>query len=181
MIRQILLCLTALFLCIGFSIAQRHYAGISGVDASFGLNTFGDNGKYVNISLSKYKNRTTYLKTGLNYFEKSHTYYCDYCAVDHKGTARNYFLDAKYFKTIATNLTSLYFNVGAGGLMGVEGYSNPDSHYRFIFGPIIAFETEYFVTSRIAILGGLTENWSPISKINKWNTVWNVGVKYLLY
>ena len=42
-------------------------------------------------------------------------------------------------------------------------------------------ELEYFVSPRVAILGRVKQYWSPFSYASKWNTVWNLGVKVLIY
>ncbi|MSD68745.1 hypothetical protein GKE29_24065 [Escherichia coli] len=89
---------------------------------------FGDCDNNLSLSVSKYKNRTTYWKIGLNYFEKSFDYKMENGSqeqseiVSVNRTARNYYLDGVYYKTVASNLSSLYFNLGLGVFTGVESY-----------------------------------------------------------
>lgn len=66
--------LLVLCACTHSIYAQRHYAGISALEVNYGLNIFGRNNTNLNLSVSKYRNRTTYWKIGLNYFEKSYDY-----------------------------------------------------------------------------------------------------------
>ena len=54
--------------------AQRHYSGVRAIDMSYGLNIFGRDNTHLNVSISRYRNRTTYWKGGLNFLEKSFTY-----------------------------------------------------------------------------------------------------------
>lgn len=167
--------------------AQRHYVNISGIEFNYGQNIFGHNNTNLNLSISKYKSRTTYWKIGLNYFEKPFDYTYKETYIDTPETistcrtARNYYLDGSYFKTVATNLSSLYFSLGIGIFAGVEGYKENKEHYNFIFGPKIEAEAEYFIFGKVAILGRIGQYWSPVSDINEWNTVWNIGLKFLIY
>lgn len=167
--------------------AQRHYANISGIELNYGQNIFGNNHTNLNLSISKYKSRTVYWKIGLNYFEKPFDYTYEEIYLDTPDTvsvnrtARNYYLDGAYFKTVATNLSSLYFSLGIGAFAGVEGYKKNKEQYDFIFGPKIEAEAEYFISGKIAVLGRVGQYWSPLSDISEWNTVWNIGLKILIY
>lgn len=169
--------------------AQRHYAGVTAVECNYGLNTFGRNNTLLNMSVSQYKNRTTYLKIGLSYFEKSHHYNPSPDGIQSTAvysTAKDFFINGDYFKTIATNMSSVYLNIGIGAFIGVESLRVPEKlpnerKYDFILGPDVKLEAEIFVLPRIALLAGITQYWSPFSDISNWNTVWNVGVKFLIY
>ena len=66
--------LLVLCACTHSVYAQRHYVGISALEVNYGLNIFGRNNTNLNLSVSKYRSRTTYWKIGLNYFEKSYNY-----------------------------------------------------------------------------------------------------------
>lgn len=166
---------------------QRHYANISGIEFGYGQNIFGNNNTNLNLSISKYKSRTTYWKIGLNYFEKPFDFSYEEIYLDTPDTvsvnrtAKDYYIDAAYFKTVATNLSSLYFSLGIGAFAGVEGYKENKDQYDFIFGSKIEAEVEYFISGKIAVLGRVGQYWSPLSEINKWNTVWNIGLKILIY
>lgn len=167
--------------------AQRHYAGVEALEMNYGLNIFGRSDNNLNFSYSKFKNRTTYWKVGLNYFEKSFNYnYEDVSLGDPEmitldRKAKDYFLDAVYAKTVATNMTSVFFNLGLGAFTGVEAYKEESTEYDFLLGAKIEAELEYFISGRVALLGRVTQYWSPFSDISQWNTTWNVGVKVLLY
>lgn len=166
--------------------AQRHYAGVSALELNYGLNIFGKSDNNLNFSYSKYKNRTSYWRVGLNYFEKSFkysyedSYWGDPETITLDRKAKDYFLDALYAKTVATNMTSLFLNLGLGAFTGVESYKEIDTEYDFLLGAKLEAELEYFVSGRLAVLGRVTQYWSPFS-ISKWNTTWNVGIKVLLY
>lgn len=182
--KLVLICISCL--CMQGMYAQRHYSGITGVECNYGLNTFGRNNTLLNLSVSKYKNRTTLLEMGLSYFEKSHVFQIP-SQVEQQSTtvcstAKDYFLDATYSKTIATNLSFFYLNLGLGAFIGAEKFAVPDGKkYDFILGPQVKAETEIFILPRVALLVGITQFWSPFSGISKWNTVWNTGVKVLIY
>lgn len=179
--------LLVLCACTHSVYAQRHYVGISALEVNYGLNIFGRNNTNLNLSVSKYRSRTTYCKIGLNYFEKSYNYSYESnttevpTIVSFSSTAKDYYIDAAYFKTVATNLSSLYFSLGLGLFTGVEAYKKQDDKYDFLLGLKIEPELEYFVSPRVAILGRVKQYWSPFSYASKWNTVWNLGVKVLIY
>lgn len=111
--------LLVLCACTHSVYAQRHYVGISALEVNYGLNIFGRNNTNLNLSVSKYRSRTTYWKIGLNYFEKSYNYSYESnttevpTIVSFSSTAKDYYIDAAYFKTVATNLSSLYFSKGS--------------------------------------------------------------------
>ena len=186
-----LISFTLLLVSISSAKAQRHYAGVSALEANYGLNIFGEPNTHLNFAYSKYKNRTTYWKGGFNYLENTYKYNIplnqdisetgeiEYLRIH--TTAKSYYGDVIYFKTLATNLTWLYFNGGIGAFLGVETYKSPEREHQFLLGPKIDVELECFVTSRVAIMGRLTQYWNPFSDVTKWNTVWNVGVKFLMY
>lgn len=172
--------------------AQRHYKGISALEASYGTNIFGTADNFASLSFSKYIDRTTYWKAGLNYFEKSFDY-SDNSTISQamdvapliqgqsrKATAQNWLINGSYNRTIASNLKSIYWNVGIGGFLGTEYTSHPSKDYQFIAGPEIGTELELFILPKLALTVGLKEMWSPLSA-KKWNTVWNAGLKILLY
>lgn len=180
--------LLVLCACIQGLFAQRHYAGISALELNYGQNIFGSNNHNASLSFSKYLNRTSFWKIGLNYFEKSFDYgYEDltlevpeYRSVGR--LARDYYIDAAYFKTVATNMSSVYLNLGLGLFTGVEAYKELGDkyEYEYLVGPKLEVELEYFVSGRVAFLGRVKQYWNPFSK-TPWNTVWNVGIKVLIY
>lgn len=94
--------LVVLCACTHSLYAQRHYAGVSALEFNYGMNMFGDCDNNLSLSVSKYKNRTTYWKIGLNYFEKSFDYKMENGSqeqseiVSVNRTARNYYLDGVY-------------------------------------------------------------------------------------
>lgn len=175
--------------CIQAIFAQRHYAGISALELNYGQNIFGSNNHNGNLSFSKYRNRTTYWKVGFNYFEKSFEYsYEELLLGGNTGIktinrlARDYYIDGNYFKTIATNMSSLYLNLGLGVFTGVESYKGSEDkyEYKYLVGPELSAELEYFVSRRFGFIGRITQYWNPFSK-KEWNTVWNAGIKILIY
>ena len=172
--------------------AQRHYKRISALEGSYGTNIFEKADKAANISFSKYIDRTSYWKAGLNYFENSFEYSVNTDASQSLGkmtamqsrereeTARNWFINGSYNRTIVSNLKSIYWNIGIGCFLGTEYTKHPSEEYQFIVGPEIGTEVEFFILPKLAIIVGIKEMWSPLS-IKEWNTVWNAGLKILLY
>ena len=66
-----------------------------------------------------------------------------------------------------------------GGFIGTEYVRHPDRpqlHHR----PKLETELEVFILPRTALLARIQQHWNPLS-IDRWNTVWNVGIKILLY
>ena len=94
--------------------------------------------------------------------------------------AKDWYLDGSYNYTIASNLKSIFWNIGIGAFIGTEYIKHPQKEYKFIIGPEIGTEVEFFVVPQVAILASMKEVWNPLS-IHKWNTIWNIGVKVLLY
>ncbi len=187
----------ALFIFLAFSLpslAQRHYAGIAGVEASAGSNLFHGISPYASIEYSKYKSRVSFWKFGMNYLQKEFEYdkgelpsgnvfsssipQGDPSFTRH---ADNIYFNASYNRTVATNRTSFFLNLGLGALTGVEIYRQDKKQYDFIAGGKLEAELEYFIASRTALVGHLTQLWSPLSDIREWNTTWQVGIKYLIY
>lgn len=172
--------------------AQRHYKRISALEASYGTNIFGTADNFASLSFSKYIDRTSYWKAGLNYFEKSFDYSVNsdislpegmipvMQGQSREATARNWLVNGSYNRTIASNLKSIYWNIGIGCFIGTEYTKHPSEDYQFIVGPEIGTELELFILPKLAFTVGLKEMWSPLS-VKKWNTVWNAGLKILLY
>lgn len=164
------------FTC-AYSHAQRHYSGITGVEINMGGNIFHSNTPCASLEYSKYKSKVSFWKLGINYLQKAYsndtynpTRYAD-----------NIYFDASYNGTVATNRKSLFYNFGGGILSGVEMYSKESRKYDFIVGCELATEIEFFIASRTAVTGSITQLWSPLSSIRKWDTIWQVGIKYLIY
>ena len=62
----------------------------------------------------------------------------------------------------------------------VASFIASEKFYNFIIGPKLETELEVFILPRTALLARIQQHWNPLS-IDKWNTVWNVGIKILLY
>lgn len=168
--------LSILFIAaVGQVFAQRHYTGIEGIEASGGSSIFHGTAPYGSIGYSKYKSRVSFWKVGINYLQKK------YESGNEKQNADNIYLDASYNRTVATNRTSLFLNLGLGALAGTEIYRQEKKQYDFIAGGKLEAELEFFIASRTALVGRITQLWSPLSDIRKWDTTWQVGIKYLIY
>ena len=81
---------------------------------------------------------------------------------------------------LASGALGFYWGIGLGGFIGTEYVRHPDKEYNFIIGPKLETELEVFILPRTALLARIQQHWNPLS-IDKWNTVWNVGIKILLY
>lgn len=172
--------------------AQRHYKRITALEATYGTNIFGKADNFANMAFSKYINRESYWKVGLNYFEKSFDYkekpidtqLLGIMPIVESGSsedlARDWFISGSYNHTIASNLKSIYWNIGIGCFLGTEYKKHPEEEYKFIVGPEIGTEIELFILPKLALTVGIKEMWSPLS-VKEWNTVWNAGLKVLLY
>ena len=180
-----------LLLCTANAFAQRHYENISALEINYGTNIFGDADNYTSLSFSKYINRKSYWKTGVGYFEKSDEYSLSKNGspvIPESGTpigkrhdkGMDFYLDGGYYRTLASNLKSIYWNVGIGGFIGVEYLHHPQKEYTFIIGPKLETELEIFILPRMAMLARIQQHWNPLS-IDEWNTVWNIRIKVLLY
>lgn len=177
---------------IGEMNAQRHYKRISALESTYGTNVFGDTDNFANILFSKYIDNKSYWKIGLNYFEKTFDYTGNPIKAQQldiqetldreflESLARDWFVSGSYNRTIASNLKSIYWNIGIGCYLGTEYTKHPGKEYQFIVGPEIGTEVELFILPKLAIIVGIKEMWSPLS-VKEWNTVWNAGLKVLLY
>lgn len=186
-----------LLLLIAISLeahSQRHYKGISSLEMNYGTNVFGKADNYANIAFGKYISRKSYWKAGLNYFEKSFEYLAQQPSampdmymslmetypVSNESKARDWYIDGSYNYTFVSNLKSVYWSIGIGAFMGTEYSKYPKEEYQFIIGPEIGTEIEFFILPKMAFIAGIKEVWNPLS-IKKWNTIWNAGIKILLY
>lgn len=189
-LRLIIISVT-LLLCTANAFAQRHYENIPALEVNYGANIFGDADNYCSLSFSKYINRKSYWKAGVGYFEKSYEYTLSTNESldlpesgvpidkgDDKGM--DFYMDGGYYRTLATNLKSIYWSVGIGGFIGTKYLRHPKKEYTFIVGPKLETELEIFILPRTAILARIQQHWNPLS-IDQWNTVWNIGIKVLLY
>ena len=189
-LRLIIISVT-LLLCTANAFAQRHYENIPALEVNYGANIFGDADNYFSLSFSKYINRKSYWKAGVGYFEKSYEYILSTNESldlpesgvpidkgDDKGM--DFYMDGGYYRTLATNLKSIYWSVGIGGFIGTVYLRHPKKEYTFIVGPKLETELEIFILPRTAILARIQQHWNPLS-IDQWNTVWNIGIKVLLY
>lgn len=175
------------------TMAQTHYRRIPAIELDYGTNVFGKANNFVALSISKYISRKSYWKVGVNYFEKTFQYDIPISGEEISSTspvtieeafkdskAKDWYLDGSYNYTIASNLKSIFWNIGIGAFIGTEYIKHPQKEYKFIIGPEIGTEVEFFVVPQVAILASMKEVWNPLS-IHKWNTIWNIGVKVLLY
>ena len=163
----------SLLLCTVSAFAQRHYENIPALELNYGTNLFGNAGNYYNLSFSRYINRTSYWKVSTLNPEETIPE-----TIHDKG--KDFFVDGGYYRTLACNLKSVYWGIGLGGFIGTEYVRHPDKEYNFIIGPKLETELEVFILPRTALLARIQQHWNPLS-IDKWNTVWNVGIKILLY
>lgn len=176
--------IAVMLLGIGDTYAQQHYKGISALEVNYGTNIFGDADNYINVSYSRYINRKSYWKIGVNYFEKTYDYSV---TLPESGTSltreeggKDLYMDGSYHYTLASNLKSIYWGLSVGAFTGVEHTRHIDKEYQFIIGPKIGLEMEIFILHRIALLASVQQYWNPFS-FHEWNTVWNIGIKALLY
>lgn len=173
------------------ALAQRHYENIPALEVNYGTNIFGNADHYSGLSFSKYINRKSYWKAGLGYLGKSYEYTLSTnespdlpkseVPIDKEhDKGMDFYMDGGYYRTLATNLKSIYWSVGIGGFIGTEYLRHPEKEYAFIVGPKLETELEIFIQPRTAMLTRIQQQWNPLS-INEWNTVWNIGIKILLY
>ncbi len=183
-IRKVFIITFGIIFCIWDIFAQQHYKGVSGIELNYGTNIFGHANNYLNLSYSKYINRESYWKIGTNYFEKQYSYATSQTnnpdQLIQKATGKDIYIDAAYNRTLATNLKSVYWGLGIGTFIGIEYTRHLSKEYQFIIGPKIETELELFIYPRIALLTRLQQFWNPLS-FHEWNTVWNLGIKVLLY
>lgn len=176
--------IAALLLGIGDTYAQQHYKGVSALEVNYGTNIFGDADNYFNLSYSRYINRKSYWKIGANYFEKTYDYSVTLTEgeipLTREAKGKDIYVDGSYHYTLASNLKSVYLGLSIGAFTGVEHTRHPDEEYQFIIGPKIGTEMEIFILPRMALLAGIQQYWNPLS-FHEWNTVWNIGIKALLY
>ena len=124
---------------------------------------------------------------GLNvnyYFEKTYDYSVTLTEgeipLTREAKGKDIYVDGSYHYTLASNLKSVYWGLSIGAFTGVEHTRHPDEEYQFIIGPKIGTEMEIFILPRMALLAGIQQYWNPLS-FHEWNTVWNIGIKALLY
>lgn len=173
-----------LLLGIKDTYAQQHYKGVSALEMNYGTNIFGNADNFVNLSYSRYINRKSYWKIGANYFEKTYEYSITLpeseTTLTRETKAKDIYIDGNYHYTLASNLKSVYWGLNIGAFTGVEHKKHSNKEYQFIIGPKVGTEMEVFILPRMALLASVQQYWNPFS-FHEWNTVWNIGIKALLY
>ena len=147
----------SLLLCTVSAFAQRHYENIPALELNYGTNLFGNAGNYYNLSFSRYINRTSYWKAGLSYFEKPYEYTPNLPQVSTLNP------EETIPETIHDKGKDFYVDGGY--------YRTLASNLKSVY---------WGIGLAVGVVSALRPGWNPLS-IDKWNTVWNVGIKILLY
>lgn len=177
--------------------AQRHFKGVSGIEASAGSRLSGSSfNPVINVAYSKYLRYRTYMKMGLNY---------EVIDVNMgrvgKAKAYNYNFEPRFAYTfldmpnISQNF-DFFVSIQGGAIIGLERTNrlNQFRHIdnipyvevknltknRLIAGGVIALESEFFFKENIGVIVGISEQYMGTSKICKFHTVLTAGIKYLL-
>lgn len=162
----------ALIVCNLNALAQRHYKGVSGLEFNGGVNIFNEQGYFYNLSYSQYQNRTFYYKIGLNYLENP----------TDNSIARDFFFDTSFYKSFAGR-RALFLSIGLGCFSGIEtfpGERNEKRVWKWIIGPKLDLELEWFIAKNVGFVFRAAEYWNPMA-VNYWTTTANAGLKILLY
>ena len=128
------------------TMAQTHYRRIPAIELDYGTNVFGKANNFVALSISKYISRKSYWKVGVNYFEKTFQYDIPISGEEISSTspvtteeafkdskAKDWYLDGSYNYTIASNLKSIFWNIGIGAFIGTE-YSDGTIRNKVVIG-----------------------------------------------
>lgn len=178
--------------------SQRHFKGVSGIEASLGTRISASKAKenpVFNIAYSRYLSYRKYYKIGFNY----ETITVNMGGVG-KAKAYNYTIEPRFGYTVLDipNIfknQDLFFSFQAGALLGVERsnrlnqFRNPElipyvevnklTKNTFMAGLSISGEFEYFVSQNMGIILNVSEQFMLTSRITKFHTVGTLGVKYL--
>lgn len=173
--------------------AQRHIPGTMGleIDAGF-LDRFklkkeDKAGYFASIALSKFTPAGNYWKYG---YTQTLRYYRPVPELK-LVNVQQYTGDLAYYGDILSNRGSdIYVNLGAGASIGYERINNgvnsvapgvvltQDS--RFIYGPFIGLDTEFYLSDKFVLLARAAQRWYPKSDVSQWNFNAGVGIKFII-
>lgn len=173
-------------LCMPVAKAQRHSTNIQGIEIS-GAKSL--NGYSTSLNFTNYTSRKGMYKIGVfGSYNKEVLY------KDESSSYIQYAASAEYLYSVYNNNKNVYFNMGAGILVGYEDlssiekkYNNPTAGYKtqmksgFVSTPFISVETEIFISKTAALVIGAKQGYSPLSNINKLNTSFSIGFKKLFF
>lgn len=181
--RIILSLIIALPLC---AYAQRHSVGISSVELNGGILPEAGAGPAASVGYSTYLSSKSILRFSADYMNNKIKLYQD------RFNVADYGISADWQRTLITNRTNYFINLGGGMMAGYEDIGSIKTKYnenglknnmksRFIVSPFISASAELFVKNNTAIIFNIRKSYTPLSDVKNWNSVFSVGIKQLLF
>lgn len=164
----------SLLSCAMNTFTQRHYESIPALELNCGTNLLGNVGDYYNLSFSGYTNRTNYRKAGFGYFEKPYKHTANLPQVltlnpeetvpeTMHDRGRNFFVDDGYYRTLACNLESAYWDISLGGFISTEYVHHPGKECSLIISPKLETRLEVPILPRTVLLVRIQQHRNPLS------------------
>ena len=66
---------------------------------------------------------------------------------------KDFYVDGGYYRTLASNLKSVYWGIALGGFIGTEYVRHPDKEYNFIIGDVYKRQVPYHSDTRNLFFG----------------------------
>jgi hypothetical protein len=172
--------------------AQRYLPGQKGLQATFGtVNGFNLNTESPDFAFPSGIAFSTYLKNGNRWllggeFLQKFYPYRDIRLPQAQFTAEGGY----YYKFLSDAGKTVFFSLGASVLGGYETVNGDkkllfdgatiENKNAFLYGGAITLESEIFLNDRIILLVNVRERFLEGSSIGKLNTVFGLGVKYII-
>ena len=167
--------------------AQRYLPGQRGLQVTAGtVNGLNPkNGFHSGIALSTYTKRADRWVFGIEYLEKRHLY------KDTHIPKSQFSVDAGYYLKFLSDWRKMFFfSLGASAVAGYETVNwneklLPDGATvnngdAFLYGGALTLEAEIFLTDRLILLVNMRERFLEGSSVGKPNTLWGVGLKFII-
>jgi len=170
------------------SLAQRYLPGQRGLQFTAGaVNGLGPKeGFHAGMAFSVYTKNADRWVFGAEYLEKRHAYKALHIPQS------QFTVDMGYYLKFLSDVRKTFFaSAGASAMAGYEAVNwnerlLPDgatvNHSdAFLYGGALTLEMEVYLTDRIVLLANIRERLLAGSSVGKLNTLFGVGIKYIIH
>jgi hypothetical protein len=173
------------------AVAQRHLAGLSGLEFRTGVVDHprvapGWGGRYLGLAYSHHTTARQHLSAGLEVDQKS------YRLGELRATSSRTLLVGTFHQTFLRDPSgSLFLAVAGGGVLGRETVRVPESlrlsgleavaASKFVYGVSLGLEAEWYLSDRAVLLFSLRERWLINSDTQPLRFYMGPGFKWIIH